>query len=84
MPVQRQLHTRPRKKPTSRFSMQMPDEEIEGLELTVARLQRLRTQGSLVLTKQPSAAKVVRLALRQLFGQLTTEQLAEMLEVMEL
>lgn len=64
--------------------MQMPDEEHKDLELVVARLLQQRERGTITLSKQPSAAKVVRLALRQLFGTTTTEQLAELLETTEL
>lgn len=83
MPATRALHTRPKTK-SSPFRMQMPDDEREQLELTVARLQRRRLQGLSNVTKEPSAAKVVRVALRQLLGSTTTEQLEDLLETTEL
>ena len=72
------------KKATSPFKMSMPDDERANLENTVVRLQTLRARGMVSLSAQPSAAKIIRLALRQLFATNTSEQLAELLETTEL
>lgn len=80
---ERPIHNRPRKRPTTRFAMQMPDDELADLEMVVARLDQRRAIAATSGTpmKAASSAKIVRLALRQLFGSLTTEQLQELLEI---
>jgi len=78
---QRAIKTRAPKSIPQRFQMQMP---LADLEMVVARLRLRRERGQSKLTKEPSAAKVVRLALRQLFAQTTNEELEELLETTEL
>ena len=72
------------KTPVARFQMQIPVDELEELELTAARLRRRKQNRESTLTKDPSAAKIVRVSLRQLLGSLTTEQLEELLETTDL
>jgi hypothetical protein len=62
----------------------MPVEELDNLELTAERLRVRKKQGLSKLTKDPSAAKIVRVALRQLLGSMTTEQLEELIEITDL
>jgi hypothetical protein len=83
--MNRALHTRPRSKPASRFAIHLPDDERRDLDqVVVERMKVRRLRGLSKLTKQPSGAKLVRLALQKMFASMTTEQLAELLETTEL
>lgn len=81
---QREIKRKPVKNLPVRFQMQIPADELEGLKLAVARMRKRRVRGESTLTKDPSDAKVVRIALRQLFGTTTTEQLEDLLETTDL
>lgn len=81
---QRAIKTSAPRNPPQRFQMQIPHDELEQLELTAARMRRRRDNRLSNLTKDPSAAKIVRVALRQLLGAMTTEQLEDLIETTEL
>lgn len=68
-----------------RFALQIPDAELEDLETTARRLRERKAAGkSRITSKDPSASKIVRVALRQLLGSLTTEQLEDLIETTDL
>jgi hypothetical protein len=68
-----------------RFTLQLPLAELEDLEMTAKRLRDRKARGlSVIKKKDPSASKIVRVALRQLLGSTTTEQLEELIETTDL